>query len=186
MTAVLELWLPILVSTIAVYAASFVLHTVLNWHKGEYPAVPDEAKVMSALRPFSLPPGDYFVPRAAEVKEMRTPEFQEKLKAGPVLTMTVYPNGQPPMGRSLALWFLYVLVVGIFAAYITGRALGSGAVGTHIFRFAWTTSFLAYSAALWQMSIWYRRAWRTTIMATVDGIIYAILTGLVFCWLWPR
>jgi hypothetical protein len=30
--------------------------------------------------------------------------------------------------------------------------------------------------ALWQMSIWYRRAWSITLKATVDGLIYALLT----------
>jgi hypothetical protein len=36
------------------------------------------------------------------------------------------------------------------------------------------------------MSIWYRRAWSTTIKATVDALIYAALTALVLAWLWPR
>jgi hypothetical protein len=38
----------------------------------------------------------------------------------------------------------------------------------------------------WQMSIWYRRTWSTTIKATVDGLIYALLTAGTFGWLWPR
>ena len=40
--------------------------------------------------------------------------------------------------------------------------------------------------ALWQMSIWYRRAWSTTIKAMIDGAIYALLTAGAFAWLWPR
>jgi hypothetical protein len=47
-------------------------------------------------------------------------------------------------------------------------------------------AFLGYAGALWQMSIWYRRAWSTTIKATVDGLIYALLTAGTFGWLWPR
>jgi hypothetical protein len=43
-----------------------------------------------------------------------------------------------------------------------------------------------YSLALWQMSIWYPRAWSTTVKATVDGVVYALLTGAAFGWLWPR
>jgi hypothetical protein len=43
-----------------------------------------------------------------------------------------------------------------------------------------------YAAALWQMSIWYHRAWLTTIKSTVDGLIYASLTAGVFGWLWPH
>ena len=48
------------------------------------------------------------------------------------------------------------------------------------------TTFIAYGAALWQMSIWYRRAWSTTIKATVDGLIYSLITGGIFYLLWPR
>ena len=48
------------------------------------------------------------------------------------------------------------------------------------------TSLLGYAMALWQVSIWYGGPWRTTIMATIDGIIYAIITGLLFVWFWPR
>jgi len=55
-----------------------------------------------------------------------------------------------------------------------------------VFRFAGATAFIGYTAALWQMSIWYRRAWMTTIKATIDGLIYALLTAGVFGWLWPR
>ena len=39
------------------------------------------------------------------------------------------------------------------------------------------TAFLAYVAALWQLFIWYRRSWSITIKATVDGLIYALVTG---------
>jgi hypothetical protein len=55
-----------------------------------------------------------------------------------------------------------------------------------VFRFAGATAFLAYSAALWQLSIWYRRKWSITFKATVDGLLYALLTAGTFGWLWPR
>src|SRR2546426_4512949 len=52
--------------------------------------------------------------------------------------------------------------------------------------FPYTTLFRSYTLALWPMSIWYRRSWITTIKATVDGLIYALLTAGVFAWLWPQ
>ena len=48
------------------------------------------------------------------------------------------------------------------------------------------TAFLGFTAALWQMSIWYRRSWITTAKATVDGLIYAGLAAGTFGWLWPK
>jgi hypothetical protein len=55
-----------------------------------------------------------------------------------------------------------------------------------IFHTVGLSAWLGYSAALWQMSIWYRRSWITTIKATVDGLIYAGITAGIFAWLWPR
>src|SRR5207249_6649456 len=103
-----------------------------------------------------------------------------------VMLLTVWPNGPAKMGTNLVLWFLYAAVVGVFAAYVAGRALPVGAAYLHVFRFAGVTAFTGYSVALWQMSIWYRRAWSTTIKATMDGLIYALLTAGTFGWLWPR
>jgi hypothetical protein len=55
-----------------------------------------------------------------------------------------------------------------------------------VFHVVAVTAFVGYSVALWQMSIWYARAWSTTVKATVDGLIYALLTAGTFGWLWPR
>ena len=126
------------------------------------------------------------VPRCDTMQEMRSPSFKEKIKQGPVLVVTVYPNGQMGVGKSLALWFVYLVAVSCFAAYVSGHALSAGASYRHVFRFAGVTAFLGYAGALWQMSIWYRRSWGTTLRATIDGLIYAGVTAGTFGWLWPR
>jgi hypothetical protein len=180
------LWLPILLSAVLVFVVSSVIHMLSPWHKNDYPKMPSEDKVIEALRPLAIPPGDYLVPRPSGRQEMSSPEFIDKIKKGPVMVVTVMPNGQAGVGRNLVLWFLYLVVVSLFAAYVAGRALPSGSAYLAVFRFAGATAFIGYSVALWQMSIWYRRAWSTTIKATVDGLIYALLTAGVFGWLWPR
>jgi|SRR5579863_1714570 len=186
MTELSALWMPILLSSVIVFIASSIIHMALPWHKSDYPKVPNEDKVLEALRPLAIPPGDYMIPRPSSSQEMRTPEFADKMKKGPVMVVTVMPNGSTSMGRNLILWFIYCAVVGVFAAYIAGRALPAGATYLNVFRFVGTAAFMGYSVALWQMSVWYRRAWTTTIKATVDGLIYALLTGGAFGWLWPR
>jgi hypothetical protein len=90
------------------------------------------------------------------------------------------------MGKSLILWFLYSVVISIFAAYVAGRAVPAGTDYLHVFRFAGVTAFLGYSGALWQSSIWYNRSWTTTIKSTIDGLLYGLLTAGTFGWLWPR
>jgi len=96
------------------------------------------------------------------------------------------PPGVMNMARSLSMWFVYSAVVSLFGAYIAGRALPPGSDYLAVFRFVGATTFIGYSLALWQMSIWYRRAWSLTVKATVDGLIYGLLTAGTFGWLWPR
>jgi len=186
MIGIVALWLPILLSAAIVFIASSVIHMMTPLHKGDYASVPDQDGVMGALRPFAIPPGDYIMPRAGSMKDMQTPEFIEKQRQGPVLIMTVLPNGPWTMTGALINWFLYSVVVGVIAAYVTSRALPVGASYLEVFRFAGVTAFTGYSLALWQFRIWYRRSLRTTIISTIDGLVYACLTAGVFGWLWPQ
>lgn len=185
MTGLFALWLPILLSAIAVFIVSSIIHMALGWHNNDHVAVPREGDVMDALRPFAIPPGDYMMPRAATMKEMGAPEFTEKLAKGPVMVFTVLPSGPTSMARNLVLWFVYLLVVSFFAAYVASRALPPGARYLAVFRFVGMSAFLGYALALWQQSIWYRRKWCTTLKQTIDGLVYALVTAGIFGWLWP-
>ncbi len=185
MVPVLSLWLPILLSAVIVFAASSIIHMLLPYHRKDFGKVPAEDAVMSALRDAGVTPGDYVIPCAGHPKEMKSPEFIEKATKGPVAFMTVMPSGIPGMGKQLVQWFVYCVVVSIFAAYIAGRALGPGADYLAVFRFAGCTAFVGYALALWQNSIWYKRAWSTTLKSTFDGLVYGLLTAGTFGWLWP-
>jgi hypothetical protein len=186
MVGITSLILPILLSAVIVFVASSIIHMALPWHKNDYPRVPNEDALRAALRPLAIPPGDYLVPRPSGREELQSPQFAAKVQEGPNLVMTVLPNGPWSMARNLGLWFVYLVVVSVFAAYVAGRALPPGTVYLQVFRFVGTTAFLGYAAALWQMSIWYRRSWAITIKSTIDGLIYALLTAGTFGWLWPR
>jgi hypothetical protein len=186
MTELSALGLPIVLSAVFVFVASSIIHMASPWHKSDYPKIPNEDRVRDVLRPLAIPPGDYMVPRPSSQQDLRSPAFVEKMKSGPVMVLTVLPNGPAAMGRNLGLWFVYCLVVSVFAAYIASRAVPPGTTYLEVFRFAGATAFIGYALALWQMSIWYRRAWMTTIKATVDGLIYGCLTAGTMGWLWPR
>ena len=186
MVSLTSLWLPILVSSVIVFVVSSIIHMGPFWHRSDYPKLANEDRVMDALRPLAIPPGDYMMPRASGSQETRSPEFKEKFRKGPVMIFTVIPGGPMTMTKNLVQWFVFCLVVGIFAAYVAGRALPAGAHYLRVFQLAGATAFIAYAVALWPMSIWYRRAWSTTIKETIDGLIYAGLTAGTFGWLWPR
>ena len=186
MTPLSSLWLPILLSSVIVFIASSIIHMFTPWHKSDYNKAPNEDGVMNALRPMNIPPGDYMMPRPASMADLKSTEFTEKRNKGPVMIFTVLPSGPMAMGKQLVSWFLYSCVIGVFAAYVTGRALPVGAPYLNVFRFAGTIAFVSYALGLWQFTIWYSRSLTTTIKSTIDGLIYALLTAGTFGWLWPR
>jgi hypothetical protein len=182
MVPISSLWLPILAAAVLVFVASSVIHMLLKYHAGDYAAVPDEARVAEALR--GLKPGQYVMPYAGSMKAMSEPDYLERQARGPVALLTIRRPGAD-LGRSLALWFAYALLVSVLAAYVTGRALPAGADYLAVFRFAGTSAFLAYALGTWSESIWFARPWSTTVKNTIDGIIYAGVTAGAFGWLWP-
>lgn len=185
MVSVLSLWLPILLSAVAVFVVSSIIHMVLPYHRSDFSKLPDEDGVREALKKFAIPPGDYVIPYAGSSEAMRSEEYQRKAKEGPVAIMTVWPNGPPAMGASLAQWFVYCLVISVFAGYLAGAALGPGTSYLEVFRFAGTTAFAGYALALIQNSIWFKRNWSATMKSVFDGLIYALVTAGFFGWLWP-
>jgi hypothetical protein len=186
MISLLSLWQPILLAAFIVFVASSIIHMTPLWHRNDYPEMPREDEVLKALQPLAIPPGDYFLPRPGGREQMRSAEFQAKLAKGPVAVMTVMPNGMMNMTRSLTQWFIFLVVVSVFTAYVTSRALGAGAPYPRVFQLAGATAFMGYALALCQFSIWFRRSWTLTLKGCFDGLIYASLTAGTFGWLWPR
>jgi hypothetical protein len=183
MVSIPELWLPIVLSAVVVFVVSALLHMVLTFHRRDYRQLPDEAAKIGALR--GTAPGYYVFPYCKAPKEMGSAEMQEKYKQGPVGLLTVLPSGAPTMGKHLVLWFVFCLIVGVFVAYLTGRAVGPGTEYLTIFRFAGTIAFVAYGVGEIPNSIWRGVPWGNTIRALIDGLIYSLLTAGIFGWLWP-
>jgi len=186
MVPLTELWLAIIISAALVFVASSVIHMLLKYHQNEYKKLPDEAKLLEAMRTAGVARGTYAFPRAADYKDMSSPEMVEKYNHGPVGMITVMQNGPPAMGKYLTMWFIYCLAIGVFAAYLAGRTLSPGDEYLQVFRVVGTAAFLGYAGALAQDAIWMGRAWSATIKSMVDGMIYAFLTAGVFGWLWPQ
>lgn len=183
MVPVLSLWLPILLSAVAVFLVSALVHMVLKYHESDFARLPAEDAAMDALR--SAPPGEYMFPYGAGMEAMKDPAWLAKYERGPVGILTLMRPGKPSMSKELAWWFVYNVVVSIFAAYIAGRALAAGADYLDVFRFTGATAFAGYVLAQWQNTIWFKRKVSTSVKNTIDGLIYALVTAGVFGWLWP-
>jgi hypothetical protein len=181
------LWLPILVSTILVFFASSLVWMALPHHRSDMKGLADEAAVMEALGKQVLAPGLYNFPHAASHKAMGEPEFQDKMARGPVGILNLWPKGSTTgMGKSMAQWITYSLVLSILVAYVTGRTVSVGAPFLEVFRVAGTVASLAYASAFVPSSIWFRHPWNVTWKNVADGVLYGLLTGAAFGWLFPR
>jgi len=188
MVDIFALWLPIVLAAVLVFVASSIVHMVLPHHRKDFQILPDEDGVMEALRRFDIPPGDYLTPCShAGMDAMKDPAFKAKAEAGPLLVMTVLPKGSftAGMGKTMAAWFGFCLLVSVFTAYAAELAMGAGADYMRVFRFATTVSFGFYALGALPRSIWYKASWATTLKSTADALLYGCLTGGAFGWLWP-
>ena len=159
---------------------------VLKWHNSDYLKLANEDDVRAAIRMANPQPGQYVLPHCSDMKDMQKPEVQEKFKDGPVGFLTLRANGVPSMGQSLGLWFLFNVVIALVAAYLAARTLSSGASFLQVCRVVGAVSFLAYAGGSVQGGIWMGKPWTSVAKEVGDGLIYAVVSAVVFGWLWPR
>lgn len=182
-----DLWLPIVVSAVFVFVVSSIIHMFLPIHKGDYKKLPAEDKVMAELRNQGVTPGVYHFPKMDSPNDMKSPEYLEKFKKGPVGLLTVIPAGPTPgMAKNLIQWFLFCLLISAFAAYIGGKLIPAGADYHMVFRWTGTIAILGYSVSSLSESIWMGRPWKITMKHVCDGIVYGLVTAGSFGWLWPK
>jgi len=188
MVGIFALLLPIFLAGVAVFITSSVMHMVLPHHKNDFRTVPREDEAMAALRALDIPPGDYVMPNTGGDSEaMKSEAFKAKMEQGPLVVMTVMPKGtfSDMMGKTLATWFAFCILVSFFVAYAAELALEPGAHYMAVFRFTGTVAFGFYALGQWPRSIWYKASWSTTLKSTADSFLYGLMTAGVFGWLWP-
>lgn len=185
MTFLAELWLPILLSAVAVFVVSSIFHMAIPIHKNDYGRLANEDDLLASMRQHGVKPGTYMFPSCASMKDLGTPEMQKKYADGPVGWMTVLPNGPFRMGPSLIAWFLYSLLIGLFVAYIARATLEPGAAYLAVFRVAGAAAVLGYAFSAIPDSVWKGQKWSVTGKFVFDGVVYGLVTAGVFAWLWP-
>ena len=148
-----------------VFIASSISHMVLPFHKKDYRKMNNEDTVLDALRASGVTPGTYPFPCAGSTKEMGTPEMVEKMKKGPLGFLTVLPPGGFNMGKSLAWWFVYLLIVGVLVAYVGWHTLTAGADYLTVFRITGAAAILGYAVGVMNDSIWKPMRYRTMLAA---------------------
>ncbi len=181
------LWLPILVSAVFVFIMSAIVHMVLPYHKTEWNAAPNQDALQAALK--GCPPGMYGFPMATDPKERMSAEWMTKWKAGPAGWMTVIDGSGWSMGKSLTQSFILNVLISFFTAYVAAHVISFGDLAPpylSIFRVTGTIGFMTYALAAAYESIWYGRPWKSTWFTMFDGLLFGLVMGGAFGWLWPR
>ncbi len=180
------LLLPILLSAVFVFITSSIVHMVLKYHSRDYKPLPNEDAVRAAFRAGSPAPGQYVVPYCADMKQLESPEMKKKFDEGPVGVFNIKPNGYRGMGPTLGQWFVFLLVVSFFIAYIAAHTVPSGTPYLEVFRVVGAVGFLAYGAGVIPAAIWMGKPWTVALKELFDGLLYGLVTAGTFGWLWPR
>jgi hypothetical protein len=180
------LWLPIVLSAVLVFVVSAIIHMVLKYHNRDYTPLPNEDAVRVALRAGNPAPRQYIIPYCADPKEMESPAMQQKFIEGPVAVLYLRRPGPPTMGPMLLQWFLFILMVSFFIAYLAAYTLAPGAPYLEVFRVVGAAGFLAYGAGPIPAAIWMGKPWAVAWKEVFDGLVYGLVTAGTFGWLWPR
>ncbi len=184
METVADLWLPILVSSVAVFFASFLAWMVLPHHKADIKFLPDEKSFDQYLTSLNLAPGTYMWPGCNSADDMKSEEYKQRYAAGPWGSLNVRET-QPSFGRNLVLVFICYAVISTFVAYLTSQARSEGATFASVFQVAGATAVLAYCAGQVPGAIFFSKPCRFFCTDMIDGVVYGLITGAVFAWLWP-
>jgi hypothetical protein len=181
LTSLSSLWLPILVSGIALFFASFAAWMILPHHKTEWIGLPNEEAVMKQIKNDNVAPGQYCFPYAASPEAMKGDAYKAKMQAGPRGTLTLW-KAPPNMAVNMICTVLFFLIANFVIAYLAGIALPPGERFMRVFQFVGTAGILTYGTANILNGIWFGRKMVADI---VDGIAYGLITGLIFAALWP-
>lgn len=185
MVSLTSLWLPIVVAAVAVQVASTLSWMVLRLHRNDWDKLPDEDSVMTALRAQDAGPGEYTFPFAAGPDDWKDEGWMTKFKQGPVGFVTLAKPGEMNIGKNMAIYFGYLLVIQIFVAYVAATTLPVGTEYLKVFQVVGTVAILAFAGGAPTYAIWMSRKWANVWREIFDGVVYGLLTAGVFGWLWP-
>ncbi len=185
LTALLSLWLPILVSAVVVWIASAIIWMAMPHHKRDRINLPDQEAMIQFVRSHNIPPGNYVFPYCGDAAQRNSPAMKEAIERGPIGTLSLWPTPMK-MGPKMLATFLVYLAVSIFLAYLASITIEPHANHMRVFRIVGTGGILAYCFAFIPNAVWFGGYLRTIVACIIDGIFYGLITAAIFAWLWPR
>jgi hypothetical protein len=187
MDFLLALWLPILLSAAAVWVVSTIFGMPFLHHKNDWiglgPA--HENAFTEFLRKSGIKPGNYLFPDFRTREAMESEKVKKALEQGPVGHLSLW---RPPlgMGGKLAGCFVVYLVASTLIAYLASVTLPATAGFAKVFQVVGTAGVLAYSFSFIPNAVWFGAYRRTIVMSVIDGVVFGVMTGVIFAWRWPH
>jgi hypothetical protein len=185
-----HLWLPILVCAVAVFMCSFLVWAILPHHRDDWAKLPNEDAVRDDLKARGIEPGTYVFPKM-DKSSCNTPEGKAAWERAPAGVMTVFTK--PNMGANMAGTFVVMLIAAVLTGYLAWHVMGRDPVyaATHYkdfadrFQIVGSIGILTWCFSSLPNMIWFQAGKRSMVNGTVDGVLYGVVTGAVFSWLWP-
>lgn len=183
-----QLWQPILLSTALVFIVSALVWTVLPHHQKEWKGLPGEQGVRDAIKAAGFGAGIYMFPWADE-KARRTPEHMAKVAEGPSGMVTLFAPGPMDMKAMMAKSIVGNLIVSFFTAYVAHHAFVSWPAPPSylkVFQVVGTVGFMTYGLGAWGDMVWFGKPLKSWLLQAGDALLYGLVMGGTFGWLWPR
>lgn len=180
---IIDLWLPILLSGVAVFFLSFCMWMVLPHHRNDWSKLPDEDGTMDHLG--DIEAGMYTFPHCGTPEAMKDPAYIEKRNKGPSGLLTIVPRGPMNMGRSMFFSFLYNVIMGVFVAYVATMVIPRGDPGGVVLQLTSTVFFLGYAGAHGWYLLWFSHKPSVVFKSVADCLVYALVCGFLFKAFWP-
>lgn len=174
------LWLPIVISTIVLFFASFIARTILPHHRAGWHKLDHEPAFMNQLQEMNIPPGSYVFPYAETRQQSSQETFLKTYAKGPRGTINIHTI--PNLGLNLFCTFIFFLITVTLIAYIAQQAFAGWSDESEItflkvFQIVGTISVLTYSSSTILSSISSKRPF---LMEVIDGIAYGLIVGVIF------
>jgi hypothetical protein len=183
-----RLWLPILVSGIGVWIASFIAWMGIGHHKKDRDAIANEQEFMDTITRMNIRHGNYGFPDFCQHDKLPRKERMVALKA----LYNKHPQGllrvwaPTNMGANMLFTFLFYLVTSLVIGYLGWAALPHPAPFAKVFQVLGTAGILAYCFATFPGDLWFQKKRRAMVMDWIDGVAFGLITAAVFAWLWPK
>lgn len=180
----IDLWLPVLLASIAVFVASAVIWMLLPHHKADIRFMPNEDAFTGAIGPLNIQPGLYMYPNCQDPKDFKSEDFKKRFEQGPWGVITVFPK-QPSFAMNLLRTYLSYLAITAVIAYIASLGLGRDAAYMQVFQISASAGILGYCMGGLANDFFLGKPTRFIITSFIDGIFFALITAGIFASMWP-